>query len=288
MPRLPPADSNAVLVDVVVRDGKGRPVTDLAAADFEVLEDGVPQVIGQFAASECGRGGAAAQRRRLRGRLPPCPAQASATAAAGHDRLRLRPPLHLRAGGRHQGRAGHLEGRTSPLRAGFSIEARLVVLQDFTPDQAPPGRARRGRDRVAHAGDTQMPRRRSAQPRRAADRARVSDPRSAPGTGGIRAWPAPCRRSPPRSSPWPRPSTDAFDLLARDEHGFATAHALTAIVDALRTVPGRKAMVLFSGGLFRTEATENRFLSVIHSANRASVSVYAVEAAGLSSRATSR
>ena len=76
-------------------------------------------------------------------------------------------------------------------------------------------------------------------------------------------------------------AADAFDRLERDEHGFATAHALTAIVDALRTVPGRKAIVLFSGGLYRTEGTENRFLSVIHAANRASVAVYAVEADGL-------
>ena len=46
---LPPADSTAVLVDVVVRDGKGRPITDLVAGDFEVLEDGTPQVVAQFA-----------------------------------------------------------------------------------------------------------------------------------------------------------------------------------------------------------------------------------------------
>src|SRR5688572_32535103 len=40
----------AVLVDVVVRDRKNQPVRDLTQADFEVLEDGVPQTIGAFAA----------------------------------------------------------------------------------------------------------------------------------------------------------------------------------------------------------------------------------------------
>ena len=35
--------TTAILVDVVVRDGKGRPVTDLTAADFELREDGTPQ-----------------------------------------------------------------------------------------------------------------------------------------------------------------------------------------------------------------------------------------------------
>ena len=39
---------SAVLVDVVVRDKRGMPVKDLQPADFEVLEDGVPQTIGSF------------------------------------------------------------------------------------------------------------------------------------------------------------------------------------------------------------------------------------------------
>src|SRR5688572_21590751 len=42
------ATTTAVLVDVVVRDRQGRPVTDLTAADFELREDGVPQRVGSF------------------------------------------------------------------------------------------------------------------------------------------------------------------------------------------------------------------------------------------------
>ena len=38
----------AVLVDVVVRDKKGQPVRDLTQADFEIVEDGVPQKLGSF------------------------------------------------------------------------------------------------------------------------------------------------------------------------------------------------------------------------------------------------
>ena len=40
----------AVVVDVVVRDRRGQPVRDLTQADFQVLEDGVPQTIGSFSA----------------------------------------------------------------------------------------------------------------------------------------------------------------------------------------------------------------------------------------------
>ena len=40
--------TTAILVDVVVRDRKGRPVTDLTAGDFEVYEDRVAQKIDTF------------------------------------------------------------------------------------------------------------------------------------------------------------------------------------------------------------------------------------------------
>ena len=47
--------ATAILVDVVVRDRKGRPVTDLDAADFELSEDGVAQKVDTF--SRVSRGG---------------------------------------------------------------------------------------------------------------------------------------------------------------------------------------------------------------------------------------
>lgn len=40
---------NLVQVDAVVTDGKGKPVTDLSADDFEIRQDGKPQAITNFA-----------------------------------------------------------------------------------------------------------------------------------------------------------------------------------------------------------------------------------------------
>src|ERR1041385_3620003 len=40
--------SNLVSLDVIVKDKKGRPVTDLKAEDFTVIENGVPQKITFF------------------------------------------------------------------------------------------------------------------------------------------------------------------------------------------------------------------------------------------------
>ena len=40
--------TTAAVVDVIVRDRTGQPVQDLTEADFEILEDGVPQRIISF------------------------------------------------------------------------------------------------------------------------------------------------------------------------------------------------------------------------------------------------
>src|SRR5829696_6502847 len=47
--------TTAILVDIVVRDRRGRPVMDLTAADFQLLEDGVRQKIDTF--TRVSRGG---------------------------------------------------------------------------------------------------------------------------------------------------------------------------------------------------------------------------------------
>jgi hypothetical protein len=39
------AETAAVVVDVVVRDKKGKPVKDLKASDFTITEDGAPQTV---------------------------------------------------------------------------------------------------------------------------------------------------------------------------------------------------------------------------------------------------
>src|SRR5687767_2617524 len=76
------SSATAVLVDVVVRDRRGQPVTDLAAADFEIYEDGVRQEIGSLTlyTPESGtapaRGAAAAP-------VPAEPASPSKSAAMG-------------------------------------------------------------------------------------------------------------------------------------------------------------------------------------------------------------
>src|SRR5579864_3415533 len=56
------ATTRLVIVDAVVLDEKGRPIPDLKADDFTVLEDGKPQKIRDFSFHQPGSGGAPAPR----------------------------------------------------------------------------------------------------------------------------------------------------------------------------------------------------------------------------------
>jgi VWFA-related protein len=64
---------NLVQVDAEVTDGKGRPVTDLSAADFEIRQDGKPQRITNFSYIDTtGGAGAAPRAPQVKG-APPLP-----------------------------------------------------------------------------------------------------------------------------------------------------------------------------------------------------------------------
>ena len=72
-----------------------------------------------------------------------------------------------------------------------------------------------------------------------------------------------------------------FELMERDQQGYSTTNGLFAIIKAMRGLPGRKSLVLFSEGLAIPPAVERLFRGVIDAANRANVSIYAMDAKGL-------
>jgi VWFA-related protein len=72
-----------------------------------------------------------------------------------------------------------------------------------------------------------------------------------------------------------------FELLERDQQGFATINSLLAVIAPMRNLPGRKTLIFFSEGLSLPPAVQAKFSSVINAANRAGVSIYAVDSAGL-------
>jgi VWFA-related protein len=72
-----------------------------------------------------------------------------------------------------------------------------------------------------------------------------------------------------------------FDALERDEAGYSTTNGLFAIIDGMRRLPGRKSIILFSEGIALPPAVQRLFIGVIDAANRANVSIYTMDAAGL-------
>ena len=89
--------------------------------------------------------------------------------------------------------------------------------------------------------------------------------------------PASRRRSPRLSRGW----TSSYNDLLLQVQGHASVDALLALVDSLGTLPGRKTVIYFGEGLVIPPAVEPRFRSVIDTANRRNVSIYALDAAGL-------
>jgi hypothetical protein len=69
--------------------------------------------------------------------------------------------------------------------------------------------------------------------------------------------------------------------MERDQQGYSTTNGLLAIINSMRQLPGRKNLVLFSEGLLIPPAVQRLFIGVIDAANRANVSIYAMDAKGL-------
>jgi hypothetical protein len=72
-----------------------------------------------------------------------------------------------------------------------------------------------------------------------------------------------------------------FQKMERDQQGYIATDALFAIVRMLGRLPGRKSVVLFSEGISIPTAAARLFSGVIDAANRANVSIYTIDAAGL-------
>ena len=78
-----------------------------------------------------------------------------------------------------------------------------------------------------------------------------------------------------------RPLHSSWERLAREQQGYASLNALRAVIEGLSVLPGRKSVVFFAEGLALPEAVMPQFDSVVATANRANVSVYTIDAAGL-------
>lgn len=289
--------TTAIMVDVVVRDKRGRPITDLTRDDFEILENAVPQTIGSFSIVSRASGIGIQVRKRVPGTTMVATSSTTEEEAPEAEH----PPVTALVFDALSPEALSLAQRSalaelpmngpSPGRVGvFTAEPGLRLMQPYTEDVALVRAAVR---RVSAAGEA----REQAEAERRqqlSDRLRQLDVLS----GGVGV------DRPAAFAPGTDNSTTAqaiveaqlanmemrllrnFESIDRDHRGFGTASALLTVIQSLNEHPGRKTIVYFSQGLPASPSMQARLDSVVSTANRANVSVYAIDAAGLRSEST--
>ncbi|HEV7501635.1 MAG TPA: VWA domain-containing protein [Vicinamibacteria bacterium] len=282
--------TSAVLVDVVVRDKKGRLVRDLTANDFEVYEDGARQTVHSFRVVDNGPSGdeqaetaaPATPAPDAAGPKPTPPSAAPvAPTAVAFVFDRLSPSARALA---VKTATSYMDHGYVPgdFAAVFAIDLSLHIVQPFTTN---PDRVRAAINQAGAQGNTpfanerQDARGHEDTAQRAADA--VGALSGGGGTSGSAGALAGVFAVQQLNEQMQANMIRSFDVLEREQQGFATTHALLALVNGLKPLPGRKTLVFFSEGLALTSNVEGQFRSVIASANRANVSVYSVDAAGL-------
>jgi len=287
--------TTAILVDVVVRDRKGSPVTDMNAAEFSLYEDGTPQKIDTFARVTRGGGiGVDVKWKRPASTVhilpagslpPPLPGQDEvnpSTTALVFDHLSEEAlGLAQRATLQYVPMSGESEVRVGVFDTDFGMR----TMQSYTTDRAAIRRAvsqlmpagSSAADQKADRRDEIMKRRRELQGEQLTMAAATAGG-GAMAANGSRMGLAETEL---RLLEMERAMIDGFDTLDRDHKGFDTTLALMRVIRSLAEAPGRKSIVLFSEGLPVSPVMSARFDDLIDGANRSNVTVYAVDAKGL-------
>jgi VWFA-related protein len=286
------AATTAIMVDVVVRDKRGNPVTDLTAADFELLEDNVRQEIGSVtlvAPGTLASGAAPSTAVAPGGATPTANTVESPTfVAMAFDRLSPEG-----RGLAHKGALAYLEtARDNDFAGVFLVDNALEMIQTYTTDRSAlrkaidaaasraSARFERQSDRVRSGsrGDTHAGTSPTAGAEQVGPRLQQEGPLPTPGRDQA---PSPGGISERLFEQMADRMDRSYEGMMRDQQGYATINALLALIDALGLLPGRKTVVFFAEGLAIPAVVQARFDSVIATANRANVSVYTVDAAGL-------
>ena len=288
--------SNEVRLDVVVKDKKGRPIRDLKAGDFEVLEDGVAQKVEsfRFVSREAAPAGTETKNDKVAGNTTgtttsaPSPRSTPTVTALVFDRL----SPEARSLAKKAGLAYAQEGMASGGFTGvFGIDQSLRTIQNFTDDtklvqnavEQATGTAtstyasgaekmRSNTERIANL-DNQI----SGSASAASSAGGAGDSSGAMSEAGDIGSAAMAQKLLEMQNQM----LDQYERLERDQEGFATINSLLAVISPMQNLPGRKTIIFFSEGLKIPPAVMTKFPAVVNAANRANVSIYAIDAAGL-------
>jgi VWFA-related protein len=287
------AETEVVLLDVIVRDKKGRTVRDLRPEELEVYEDGVRQEVGSFRFLDTRALGESLEDAAAAG--PPAPSAPSAPPsprplrgdASRHLNLVTLLFDQLDPDGRNLARRAalsflELEDRPDVYVSVFQIGESLRLLQQFTTD----------RESVRHAVlratgqiDTQYT---AATDKLGEATARANalrdqlDAVTGTSIGGTGSTAAAQLGQEAALADMVVNALRMTDTLQREQQGQSSLFAILALARQQQILAGRKTILFFSEGVQAPPSLEHVLLSAISEANRANVSVYAVDARGLS------
>lgn len=285
-------NTEEVLLDIVVRDKKGRPVNDLKESDIEVYEDGAKQKIVSFRQiTAAGADSAAGQ----------ALAAAGANPTAGNPSAANSPPDPMRQvnlvtmvferlnnESRQQSRQAAEEFLKTNLGpnvfvAVYALDQRLRVIQPFTANRE---RLKAAVEVATGANSSQFADR-SEGIRRELENAIRAGEGLANLTGNIGQAGAPPgigqAAAEQKFAEMTLNTLRAEDNADQQIQGTTSVYSLLSLVAGQRQLLGRKTVLYFSEGMQIPPTMVDLFRAAIGAANRANVSFYTIDARGLGS-----
>jgi VWFA-related protein len=280
------SSSQEVLLEVLARDKRGRPVRDLERSQFRIMEDGAPVQITGFRFVERKTGAADPESngsisRQEAGAAPYDSTRQVSLISLVFDRLGL--------DGRRLSRQAALDliataSGANVYFAVFTVDQRLSVLQPFS-DNLPKLR----RAVIQATGGTPSQFAAQSDTLKAALQGMAIPPEHAQlananaGAGG----PAPTPASGSAIAADRERAAMIVSMLnfsedaARSQQGWSSIFSLMSIAAEQEHYPGIKTVIYLSEGIQVPISRVQQFHSLIAAANRANVQVYAVDATGL-------
>src|SRR6266446_1078144 len=279
--------SNLVSLDVIVKDKKGKAIIDLKPEDFTVFENGVPQKIDFFDATLTTSEAAQPTRPNDPTQLPNESTRPKSRTPSGFPRniialvldgqsTELANLKHVR-----EGMMKYIRERVSDSDsvALFSISGSLQLLQSFTQDKAKLIAA------VEKAYDSSTVSKTSEARGLSEDiRAMREQVASGPELIGGTIPPAGVSVSMAAQALIARHVLEQYIALRSTlstQQTRPVLAALAAISEGLRSIPGKKTLVMFSQGFIASETLDWQVQSTIDIANRANVAIYIIDSTGL-------
>ncbi|NOT60079.1 MAG: VWA domain-containing protein, partial [Acidobacteria bacterium] len=281
--------SEEVLLDLVVRDKKGRPIRDLKATDIEVFDDGVKQKLTAFRAvqpsTETPIAAAPANTTTApASNATPAPATTSETNRQANlvtfvfERLNNESRILAR-----QAAEEFLNNQldSNVYATVYMMDARLRVIQHFTNDRE---QLRAAIGMATGQAATQFAERSESIRRELETSARLAE-----GLANLQGGPGGAPAGVQQDAAAQKFAEMTLNTLRAEDNaemqvqGGMSVYSLLALVAGQRKLIGRKSVVYFSEGFQVPPNLLDPFRSAISAANRANITFYAFDARGLGS-----